>query len=124
MDCKPSAQCISLKTGMVITIEPGIYVPSAPQFPKQYHNMGIRIEDEVLISEKDPIVLTVAAPKEVRYGHVSRRYSLRLDVDRGHRGSLSRISWTGAILIYRITISYTPRTSCQREACFRDTTYN
>ncbi|KXN84216.1 Intermediate cleaving peptidase 55 [Leucoagaricus sp. SymC.cos] len=54
-----------LKAGMVITIEPGIYVPPTPQFPKQYHNMGIRIEDEVLVGEKDPIILTVAAPKEI-----------------------------------------------------------
>lgn len=51
---------------MVITIEPGIYVPPTPQFPKQYHNLGIRIEDEVLVGEKDPIVLTTTAPKEVR----------------------------------------------------------
>jgi Xaa-Pro aminopeptidase len=55
----------SLKSGMVITIEPGIYVPPTPQFPKRYHNLGIRIEDEVLVGEKDPTVLTVAAPKEV-----------------------------------------------------------
>ncbi|KAF9449565.1 peptidase M24 [Macrolepiota fuliginosa MF-IS2] len=55
----------SLKAGMVITIEPGIYVPPTPQFPKQYHNLGIRIEDEVLVGEQDPIVLTAAAPKEI-----------------------------------------------------------
>ncbi|KAJ3570161.1 hypothetical protein NP233_g4589 [Leucocoprinus birnbaumii] len=55
----------ALKSGMVITIEPGIYVPPTPQFPKQYHNMGIRIEDEVHVGETDPMVLTVAAPKEV-----------------------------------------------------------
>jgi intermediate cleaving peptidase 55 len=54
-----------LKAGMVITIEPGIYVPPAPQFPKQYHNLGIRIEDEVLVGPNDPVVLTASAPKEV-----------------------------------------------------------
>ncbi|KAF8169506.1 peptidase M24, structural domain-containing protein [Pholiota molesta] len=41
-----------LKEGMVITIEPGIYVPPTANFPKHYHNIGIRIEDEVLIGEK------------------------------------------------------------------------
>jgi len=61
---------------MVITIEPGIYVPPVPQFPKQYHNMGIRIEDEVLVSEKDPVVLTMSAPKEVRHPHFSLAISL------------------------------------------------
>jgi intermediate cleaving peptidase 55 len=50
---------------MVITIEPGIYVPPAPQFPKQYHNLGIRIEDEVLVAPNAPVVLTASAPKEV-----------------------------------------------------------
>ena len=33
-----------LTEGMVITIEPGIYVPPMASFPKHYHNMGIRIE--------------------------------------------------------------------------------
>ncbi|KAI6035635.1 peptidase M24 [Pisolithus orientalis] len=54
-----------LKAGMVITIEPGIYVPPLPQFPKNFHNMGIRIEDEVLVGKEHPMILSVAAPKEV-----------------------------------------------------------
>ncbi|KAJ7499439.1 peptidase M24 [Mycena latifolia] len=55
----------SLKTGMVITIEPGIYVPPSPSFPKHFHNIGIRIEDEVLVGKEHPVVLSVAAPKEI-----------------------------------------------------------
>ncbi|KAJ7265937.1 peptidase M24 [Mycena haematopus] len=55
----------SLKAGMVITIEPGIYVPPSPSFPKHFHNIGIRIEDEVLVGKEQPIVLSVAAPKEI-----------------------------------------------------------
>ncbi|KAI6046534.1 peptidase M24 [Pisolithus marmoratus] len=54
-----------LKAGMVITVEPGIYVPPVPQFPKSFHDMGIRIEDEVLVGKEHPIILSVAAPKEV-----------------------------------------------------------
>ncbi|THH09459.1 hypothetical protein EW146_g8678 [Bondarzewia mesenterica] len=63
-----------LKEGMVITIEPGVYVPPDPAFPKHFHGLGIRIEvsrlcyphtDEVLIGETDPTVLSVAAPKEI-----------------------------------------------------------
>lgn len=50
---------------MVITIEPGIYVPPVPQFPKSFHNMGIRIEDEVLVGKEHPIILSIAAPKEI-----------------------------------------------------------
>ncbi|KAG6915465.1 hypothetical protein DXG01_011332 [Tephrocybe rancida] len=56
----------SLKEGMVVTIEPGIYVPPTPNFPTHFHNIGIRIEDEVLVGKTDPIVLSVSAPKEVR----------------------------------------------------------
>ncbi|KAN0097864.1 Peptidase M24, structural domain containing protein [Tylopilus felleus] len=54
-----------LKAGMVITVEPGIYVPPLPQFPKAFHNMGIRIEDEVLVGKDHPVVLSVSAPKEI-----------------------------------------------------------
>ncbi|KAI8984931.1 peptidase M24, structural domain-containing protein [Trametes punicea] len=54
-----------LKAGMVVTIEPGVYVPPFPEFPKAFHNIGIRIEDEVLVGKKHPIVLSVNAPKEV-----------------------------------------------------------
>ncbi|KAF8629628.1 hypothetical protein AX15_003362 [Amanita polypyramis BW_CC] len=54
-----------LKSGMIVTIEPGIYVPPFPNFPKHFHNIGIRIEDEVLVGETQPTVLTVAAPKEI-----------------------------------------------------------
>ncbi|KAG6896860.1 hypothetical protein C0992_005607 [Termitomyces sp. T32_za158] len=55
-----------LKEGMIITIEPGVYVPPSANFPTHFHNIGIRIEDEVLVGKTDPIVLSVAAPKEVK----------------------------------------------------------
>ncbi|KAJ6543936.1 peptidase M24 [Mycena capillaripes] len=54
-----------LKANMVITIEPGIYVPPSPLFPKHFHNIGIRIEDEVVVGKEHPVVLSVAAPKEI-----------------------------------------------------------
>ncbi|KAF4615968.1 hypothetical protein D9613_011493 [Agrocybe pediades] len=54
-----------LKEGMVITIEPGIYVPPTPNFPTHFHNIGIRIEDEVLVQDKHAVVLSVSAPKEI-----------------------------------------------------------
>ncbi|KAH7921706.1 peptidase M24, partial [Leucogyrophana mollusca] len=54
-----------LKAGMVITVEPGLYVPPTANFPKHFHNMGIRIEDEVLIGQEHPVILSVSAPKEV-----------------------------------------------------------
>ncbi|KAI0002876.1 peptidase M24, structural domain-containing protein [Russula compacta] len=54
-----------LKEGMVITIEPGVYVPADPQFPKHFHGLGLRIEDEVLVGAEHPVVLSAAAPKEI-----------------------------------------------------------
>ncbi|OSD01713.1 hypothetical protein PYCCODRAFT_1436006, partial [Trametes coccinea BRFM310] len=54
-----------LKAGMVVTIEPGVYVPPFPEFPRAFHNIGIRIEDEVLVGKKHPEVLSVNAPKEI-----------------------------------------------------------
>ncbi|TRM62399.1 peptidase M24 [Schizophyllum amplum] len=54
-----------LRKGMVITIEPGIYVPPTAQFPKHFHDIGVRIEDEVAVGERHPTVLSVSAPKEI-----------------------------------------------------------
>lgn len=47
------------------TIEPGLYVPPLPHFPKEFHNQTVRIEDEVLVREDDSVILSVNAPKEV-----------------------------------------------------------
>ncbi|KZO93766.1 peptidase M24 [Calocera viscosa TUFC12733] len=55
----------SLQSGMVITIEPGVYVPPADNFPKHFHNIGIRIEDCVLIQPDHSVVLSINAPKEI-----------------------------------------------------------
>ncbi|TFK22199.1 peptidase M24 [Coprinopsis marcescibilis] len=54
-----------LKAGNVITIEPGVYVPPTPNFPKHFHNLGVRIEDEVLVGHEHPLVLSSSAPKEI-----------------------------------------------------------
>ncbi|KAG1380929.1 hypothetical protein G6F61_003626 [Rhizopus arrhizus] len=54
-----------LKQNMVITIEPGIYVPYDDKFPSKYQGIGIRIEDNVVIGKEEPYVLTSNTPKEV-----------------------------------------------------------
>ncbi|GAA5832022.1 hypothetical protein JCM3766R1_003690 [Sporobolomyces carnicolor] len=56
-----------LKPGMVITIEPGLYVPPLAHFPKGFHGLSVRIEDEVVIgaTAADSLILSANAPKEV-----------------------------------------------------------
>jgi Xaa-Pro aminopeptidase len=40
-----------LRSGMVLTIEPGLYVRPAPGVPEQFHNIGIRIEDDAIVTD-------------------------------------------------------------------------
>ncbi|KAJ3417595.1 hypothetical protein HDV05_000052 [Chytridiales sp. JEL 0842] len=54
-----------LREGMVVTIEPGLYIPSSGPYPPEYRNIGIRIEDNIAVGKTSPIVLTTEAPKEV-----------------------------------------------------------
>jgi Xaa-Pro aminopeptidase len=52
-----------LEPGMVMTVEPGIYVGSEDE--SRFRNIGVRIEDDVLVSQGDPVVLTEACPKTI-----------------------------------------------------------
>ena len=55
-----------LKPGMVLTVEPGCYIRPADNVPKAFWNIGVRIEDDVLVTAKGRDVLTAACPKKVR----------------------------------------------------------
>jgi Xaa-Pro aminopeptidase len=46
-------------------VEPGIYVRPAEGVPEQYWNIGIRIEDDVVVTGDGHRVLSAAAPKQV-----------------------------------------------------------
>jgi len=54
-----------LQPGMVLTVEPGIYVRPAEGVPEEYWHIGIRIEDDVVVTEDVCRILTSAAPKAV-----------------------------------------------------------
>jgi Xaa-Pro aminopeptidase len=55
-----------LQPGMVTTIEPGLYVAlDAENVPDQYRGIGVRIEDDVLVTPEGNAVLTKKAPKEI-----------------------------------------------------------
>ncbi|MDQ3027408.1 MAG: aminopeptidase P N-terminal domain-containing protein [Pseudomonadota bacterium] len=55
-----------LKPGMVLTVEPGCYIRPAGNVPKAFWNIGVRIEDDVLVTAKGREVLTAACPKKVK----------------------------------------------------------
>lgn len=53
--------------GMVLTVEPGIYISSdIPGVDKRWHNIGVRIEDDVLVTGRGVEVLTDKLPKTIK----------------------------------------------------------
>jgi Xaa-Pro aminopeptidase len=55
----------TLKKGMVITIEPGIYIPPNSNCDKKWWSIAVRIEDDALITQNGYELLSVFAPRKV-----------------------------------------------------------
>jgi Xaa-Pro aminopeptidase len=55
-----------LEPGMALTVEPGLYLRPGKDVPETLENIGIRIEDDVLVTPEGRRVLTEAAPKSVK----------------------------------------------------------
>jgi Xaa-Pro aminopeptidase len=67
-DYRVDGEWRSLEPGMALTVEPGIYIPDTEanaHLPAEFRGVGIRVEDDVLITAAGPEVLTAEAPKEV-----------------------------------------------------------
>lgn len=64
-DYKREGNWRALQPGMVLTVEPGCYIRPSDDVPKQFWNIGVRIEDDVLVTESGREVLTADAPKQI-----------------------------------------------------------
>ena len=53
-----------LEPGMVLTVEPGIYVSEGADCPEHLRGIGVRIEDDLLVTDNGAEVLSAVAPKE------------------------------------------------------------
>ena len=56
---------VELEENMVLTVEPGLYISEQANVPKQWQGMGIRIEDDIQVTKKGPVVLSRNAPKTI-----------------------------------------------------------
>ncbi len=54
-----------LTPGNIITVEPGIYIPAGSNCDPKWWNIGVRIEDDILITTGDPEVLSGKLPKKI-----------------------------------------------------------
>lgn len=63
---KENAKDLPLEIGMVMTVEPGIYISKKADVPEQYKGIGVRIEDDIVINASGNEVLTSAVPKSVK----------------------------------------------------------
>lgn len=65
-----------LEAGMVVTVEPGLYVVPRDDISAAWWNIGIRIEDDILITGDAPEILTESCPKEADELQALRRAAL------------------------------------------------
>ncbi|HEX8362049.1 MAG TPA: aminopeptidase P N-terminal domain-containing protein [Longimicrobium sp.] len=53
---------VALEPGMLLTVEPGLYIPDAEDVPERYRGIGVRIEDDVIVTTDGHEVITRAVP--------------------------------------------------------------
>ena len=64
-DYKQAGRWRTLLPGMMLTVEPGLYVRPGEGVPEQFWNIGVRIEDDVLVTAGDCEVITFETPKSI-----------------------------------------------------------
>jgi Xaa-Pro aminopeptidase len=63
-DYKVGDEWRQLESGMVTTVEPGIYITGNSNIPSRWRNIGVRIEDDVAVGNNGPEVLTQGLVKD------------------------------------------------------------
>ena len=63
---------VPLQNGMILTVEPGLYISNRipvpegqPEIEERWKGIGIRIEDDILVKDENPEILSKAALKEI-----------------------------------------------------------
>ncbi len=64
-DYKRGGEWRALVPGMVLTVEPGCYIRGGEDVPARFGGIGVRIEDDVLVTEGGAEILTEGAPKSI-----------------------------------------------------------
>jgi Xaa-Pro aminopeptidase len=64
-DYKRQGNWRALAPGMTLTVEPGLYIRAEDDVPERLRNIGIRIEDDVVVADNGCEVLTAEAPKAI-----------------------------------------------------------
>lgn len=53
-----------MEPGAVLTVEPGLYIPDLPDIPADLRGIGVRIEDDIVVTRGRPENMTAAVPVE------------------------------------------------------------
>ena len=63
MDVHDPGNYHDFEENMMVTIEPGIYIPKGSNCDQKYWGIAIRIEDDILITKNGPMNLSIGVPK-------------------------------------------------------------
>ncbi|MEQ1881809.1 MAG: Xaa-Pro aminopeptidase [Burkholderiales bacterium] len=64
-DYKRGGAWMKLAPGMMLTVEPGCYIRPSQEVPERFWNIGVRIEDDALVTDQGCEIITSDAPKAI-----------------------------------------------------------